>query len=59
VFYFIVSSPEISRQPEDVNVTMYETASFKCTAYGFGPIKIVWKRFNYILPTTADVTEER
>ena len=59
MFYFVVSSPEISRQPEDVNVTIYESASFKCTAHGFGSIKIVWKRVNYILPITADITEER
>ena len=30
-----------------------------CTASGYGLIKIVWKRVNYSLPVTADVTEEK
>ena len=59
MFYFVVFSPQVSEQPEDVNITIFKSASFKCTAHGFGIIKIVWKRINYTLPITADVTEER
>ena len=41
-----------------MNVTVCNSASFVCTAHGYGSIKIVWKRVNYTLPITADVTEE-
>ena len=53
-----MSSPTITKQPDDVNVTVYNSASFVCTAHGYGSIKIVWKRINYTLPITADVIEE-
>ena len=53
-----MSSPTITKQPDDVNVTVYNSASFVCTACGYGSLKIVWKRVNYTLPITADVTEE-
>ena len=50
----------ITRQPDDVNVTTAcNSASFVCTARGFGSIKIVWKRINYTLPITANVTEQK
>ena len=54
-----MSSPTIKKQPVDVNVTVYNSASFVCTACGYRSIKIVWKRVNYTLPITADVTEEK
>ena len=41
-----------------MNVTVYNSASFVCIAHGYGSIKIVWKRVNYTLPITADVTVE-
>ena len=56
---FAVSAPSITHQPDDVNVTVYKSASFSCVAHGFGLIQIVWKRVNYGLPITADVTEEK
>ena len=58
--FFAVSLPKITRQPDDVNVTTScNSASFVCTARGYGLTKIVWKRINYTLPVTADVTEEK
>ena len=58
--FFAVSLPRITRQPDDVNVTtLCNSASFVCTAHGSGLRKIVWKRVNYTLPVTADVTEEK
>ena len=53
-----MSSPTIIKQPDDVNVSVCKSALFVCTAHGYGSIKIVWKRVNYTLPITADVTEE-
>ena len=55
----LVSPPTITVQPDSVNVTVYKSASFKCTAYGFGLTKILWKRINYTVPATADINEER
>ena len=52
--------PRITRQPDDVYVTtLCNSASFVCTAHGYGLIKTVWKRVNYTLPVTADVTEKK
>ena len=51
-----MSLPTISEQPNDANVNFCETASFKCTAHGFG-VKIVWKRLKHNMPITAEVTE--
>ena len=59
MFHNIVSLPIIIKQPDDMNVTVYKSALFMCAAHGFGVIKVTWKRFNYGLPITADVTEER
>ena len=59
-FTFTVSLPRITQQPDDVNVTTTcNSVSFVCTASGFGSIKIAWKRINYTLPITADVTEQK
>ena len=58
-FYFAVSSPVIVKQPVDVNVTLCKSASFICTAHGFGLTKITWKRVNYSVPIRASVKEER
>ena len=41
-----------------MNISVYESVSFKCTANGFGVIKIVWKRVKHNMPVTAEVTEE-
>ena len=38
---------------------VYESVSFKCTARGFGKIKMVWKRVNHNMPETAVITEEK
>ena len=51
-----MSSPRFIQQPDDVNVTVYKSASFSCVARGFGLVQIVWKRIKYSLPITADVT---
>ena len=38
---------------------VYESVSFKCTARGFGKIKMVWKRVNHNMPETAVITEQK
>ena len=58
-FTFAVSTPSITHQPDDVNVTVYKSALFSCVAHGFGLVQVVWKRVDYNLPITANVTEER
>ena len=52
-----MSPPTISKHPESVNISVYESASFNCTARGYGLITIVWKRHGFSLPSTATVTE--
>jgi len=52
-----VSPPTISKHPESVNISVYESASLKCTAHGYGLITIVWKIHRFSLPRTATVTE--
>ena len=58
-FTFAASSPVITKQPVDVNVTLYNSASFICAARSFGSVKLTWRRVNYSLPITATVTEEQ
>ena len=50
--------PTISVHPNDEDVEVYGSASFECTAQGFG-INITWKRIKYNMPVTAKVTEMR
>ena len=61
MFHNIVSSPIIIQQPDDVNATVHvcNFALFTCAARGFGVIKVTWKRVNYTLPITADITVEK
>ena len=40
-----------------MNITVYDSVLFKCTAHGFGTINIIWKRVKYNMPVTAEVTE--
>ena len=54
-----VSLPTISEHPNDMNITVHDSALFKCTAYGFGVTNIVWRRVKYNMPITAEVTEGR
>ena len=42
-----------------MNISLFQSALFKCSAYGFGVVKIVWKRVEYNMPVTAEVTEEK
>ena len=42
-----------------MNINVYESVSFKCTAHGYGDIKIKWKKANHNIPVTAEVTEEK
>ena len=58
-FSIVVSLPTISEQPNDMNITVYESVSFKCIAHGYGDIKIMWRRNKYNVPATAEVTEEK
>ena len=41
-----------------MNIGFYESVSFKCTAHGYGVIKLVWERAEHNMPTTAVVTKE-
>ena len=59
MFLVVVSPPTISEQPNDIYINFYESASFKCTARGFGVIKVVWKRVKHNMPITAEVNEEK
>jgi len=52
-----VLPPTISKHPESVNISVYKSASFKCTTHGYGLITVVWKRHRFSLPRTATVTE--
>ena len=40
-----------------MNIHVLSSVSFKCTAQGFGKLKIVWKRVKHNMPVTAEVTE--
>ena len=42
-----------------MTIDFYESVSFKCTAHGFGVLKITWKKDKYIMPVTAEVIEEK
>ena len=42
-----------------MNINVHEPVSFKCTAHGFGIIKVMWRRTIYNIPVTAEVTEEK
>ena len=51
--------PTILEQPNNMTINFYKTVSFKCSAHGFGQLKIVWKRIEHNMPLTAEVTEEK
>ena len=40
-----------------MKVNVYESVSFKCTIYGYGDLKIMWRRKKYNIPVTAKITE--
>ena len=42
-----------------MSINVYESVLFKCSASGFGALKIVWKRIEHNMPLTAEVTEEK
>ena len=50
--------PSITTHPSN-HSTICSSASFTCIANGFGTIKISWKRANYDLPISADVTQKK
>ena len=58
IHILIVVLPTISAQPNDGDVEVYGSASFECTAQGYG-ITITWKRMKYNMPVTAKITEMR
>ena len=49
----------ILEQPNNMNISVYESVLFKCSASGFGVLKIVWKRVKHNMPVTAEVTEKK
>ena len=51
--------PTFLEQPTNKNINLYETVSFKCTAQGFGVLKIAWKRVKYDMPTTEKPIEKK
>ena len=50
--------PTITIQPNNENITLNKSVSFKCIVRGFGVLKIVWKRVKHDMPITAEVTEK-
>ena len=42
-----------------MTISFYETVLFKCSAIGFGELKILWKRLDHNMPLTANMTEEK
>ena len=52
-----MSLPTISEHPNDMNTSVLNSVSFKCTAHGFRVLKIVWKRVKHNMPVTAEVTK--
>ena len=42
-----------------MKVNVYKSISFKCTIYGHGDLKIMWRRKKYNIPVTAKITEEK
>ena len=56
---FTVALPVITRQPRSTTVQVFSTGSFTCTARSYGAVSLTWKRFNSILPETADITVSR
>ena len=46
------------KHPNDINTYLYGSVSFKCTAQGFGVMKIKWRRAEHNMPLTAVVTEQ-
>ena len=57
--YFILIAvivPIVSEQPNDRHVKVHRSASFRCTAHGFG-VTITWSRKEHNMPKTATVTE--
>ena len=56
IHILIAVLPTISVQPNDGDVEVYGSATFECTAQGFG-IAITWKRMKYNMPVTAKITE--
>ena len=51
--------PKIVRHPKSTVVAIYDDATFKCTARGYGNISIIWRRQNSELPVTATVTNTK
>ena len=42
-----------------MSIKVYRSVLFKCSASGFGVLKIVWKRIEHNMPLTAKVTEKK
>ena len=42
-----------------MNINVHESVLFKCSASGFGVLKIIWKRLEHNMPSTAEVTEAK
>ena len=58
MFSITASLPTISEQPSNVTVNFYESVSLNCTAYGFGVLKVFWKRVKHPMPVMTEVTEK-
>ena len=46
------------KQPNNININLYGSVSFECTAQGFGALQIIWRRVDHNMPTTAEITEQ-
>lgn len=41
------------KHPIDVKVDVYESVTFLCEVFGFGDVKVQWKRIGFKLPATS------
>jgi len=51
-----VSPPKISKHPSAMNVSVFGSVAFKCTAEGFDVIEVTWQRVGCALPITSTIT---
>ena len=51
--------PVITRQPNSVIAQVFSIVSFECTTRSYGVASITWKKFNFELPVTANITTSK
>jgi len=51
-----VSPPTISKHPSTMNISVFGSVSFECTAEGFNVTEVTWQRVGCALPLTATIS---